>query len=71
MAEGGKYNGSSEPTLSGRSRVTSEFNWTEDDEESLRVLKLAGALGIFMLLAYLAYDQQVLEGLRRGLTRTG
>ncbi|MFZ0681055.1 sensor histidine kinase [Candidatus Binatus sp.] len=60
MAEGGKYNGSSEPTLSGRSRVTSEFNWTEDDEESLRVLKLAGALGIFMLLAYLAYDQQVL-----------
>ena len=58
MAEGSKYNGSSEPTLAGRSRVTSEFNWTEDDEESLRVLKLAGALGIFMLLAYLAYDQQ-------------
>jgi signal transduction histidine kinase len=41
------------------SRVTSEFNWTEDDEESLRVLKLGGAFGIFMLLAYLAYDQHV------------
>src|SRR5208282_4331446 len=40
-------------------RATSEFSWTEDDEESLRVLKLGGALAIFMLLAYLAYDQQV------------
>ena len=60
MAEGSKYNGSSEPTLSGAGRVTSPFVWTEDDEESLRVLKLAGALGIFMLLAYLAYDQQAL-----------
>ena len=40
-------------------RVTSEFEWTEDDEESLRVLKLGGALGIFMLLAYLAYDQHL------------
>jgi signal transduction histidine kinase len=38
-------------------RVTSELHWTEDDEESLRVLKLGGAFGIFMLLAYLAYDQ--------------
>ncbi|MGA6970052.1 MAG: HAMP domain-containing sensor histidine kinase [Candidatus Binatus sp.] len=38
-------------------RVTGEFRWTEDDEESLRVLKLGGAFGIFMLLAYLAYDQ--------------
>jgi K+-sensing histidine kinase KdpD len=38
-------------------RVTGEFIWTEDDEESLRVLKLGGAFGIFMLLAYLAYDQ--------------
>ena len=60
MAEGSKYNGSSEPTLSGTGRVTSELVWTEDDEESLRVLKLGGALGIFMLLAYLAYDQQAL-----------
>ena len=58
LAEGSKYNGSSEPTLSGAARVTSEFAWTEDDEESLRVLKLGGAFGIFMLLAYLAYDQQ-------------
>jgi signal transduction histidine kinase len=40
-------------------RVTSEFEWTEDDEESLRVLKLGGALGIFMLLAYLIYDQHL------------
>ena len=40
-------------------RTTSEFAWTEDDEESLRVLKLGGALGIFMLLAYLAYDQHL------------
>ena len=40
-------------------RVTSGFKWTEDDEESLRVLKLGGAVGIFMLLAYLAYDQHV------------
>jgi signal transduction histidine kinase len=36
-----------------------EFTWTEDDEESLRVLKLGGVLGIFMLLAYLIYDQHV------------
>ena len=36
-----------------------EFVWTEDDEESLRVLKLGGALGILMLLAYLIYDQHV------------
>jgi signal transduction histidine kinase len=34
--------------------------WTEDDEESLRVLKLGGAVGIFMLLAYLAYDQHAM-----------
>ncbi|HEY6298185.1 MAG TPA: HAMP domain-containing sensor histidine kinase [Candidatus Binatus sp.] len=60
MAESSKYNGSSGLTNSGIGRATSEFRWTEDDEESLRVLKLAGALGIFMLLAYLAYDQQVL-----------
>jgi signal transduction histidine kinase len=40
-------------------RTPREFVWTEDDEESLRVLKLGGALGIFMLLAYLAYDQHL------------
>lgn len=40
-------------------RTSSEFAWTEDDEESLRVLKLGGAFGIFMLLAYLVYDQQL------------
>jgi signal transduction histidine kinase len=60
LAESSKYNSSSEPTLSGAGRVTSQLVWTEDDEESLRVLKLGGALGIFMLLAYLAYDQQAL-----------
>ncbi|HKN13503.1 MAG TPA: HAMP domain-containing sensor histidine kinase [Candidatus Binatus sp.] len=60
MTEGGKYNGSSGLTHSGLGRATSKFSWTEDDEESLRVLKLGGAFGIFMLLAYLAYDQQVL-----------
>jgi len=43
-------------------RATSEFIWTEDDEESLRVLKLGGAVGIFMLLAYLAYDLQLRGG---------
>ena len=59
MAENNKHNGSSGPS-SGVAPATGQFIWTEDDEESLRVLKLAGALGIFMLLAYLAYDQQVL-----------
>ncbi|HZC44938.1 MAG TPA: HAMP domain-containing sensor histidine kinase [Candidatus Acidoferrum sp.] len=60
MAEYGKSNGSTARTYAAVGRVTSGFIWTEDDDESLRVLKLAGALGIFMLLAYLAYDQQVL-----------
>jgi len=60
LAESSKHNGSSGLTISGAGRATSQFIWTEDDEESLRVLKLAGALGIFMLLAYLAYDQRVL-----------
>ena len=59
MAERGKYDGSSGLKDSGPGRANSGFAWTEDDEESLRVLKLGGALGIFMLLAYLAYDQQV------------
>jgi signal transduction histidine kinase len=57
LAEDGKNNGSFGLTYSEPGRAASEFNWTEDDEESLRVLKLGGALGIFMLLAYLAYDQ--------------
>lgn len=62
MEESSKHNGSSALTSSGRGRATSEFRWTEDDEESLRVLKLGGALGIFMLLVYLAYDQHALGG---------
>ncbi len=60
MAESSKYNGSAGLTNPGAGRATSEFRWTEDEEESLRVLKLGGALGIFMLLAYLAYDQRLL-----------
>jgi signal transduction histidine kinase len=64
LADSSKYNGSSGRsnglTNSGGGGATSEFRWTEDDEESLRVLKLGGALGIFMLLAYLAYDQYAL-----------
>lgn len=60
MAETGKNSGRSGLKYSGTARDTTEFVWTQDDEESLRVLKLAGALGIFMLLAYLAYDQRVL-----------
>ena len=60
MAENGEHNGLAARTYTGLGRVTStEFVWTEDDEESLRVLKLAGAFGIIMLLAYLAYDQFV------------
>ncbi len=34
-------------------------NWTEDNEESLRVIKLGSGLGVFMLLAYLEYDLRV------------
>jgi len=59
LAESSKYNGSSGLTNSGVGPAKRQFIWTDDDEESLRVLKLAGALGIFMLLAYLAYDQRV------------
>jgi hypothetical protein len=40
-------------------RFTQSFQWTEDDEESLRVLKLGGAVGIFMLLAFVMYDLHV------------
>jgi signal transduction histidine kinase len=60
LVEDSKSNGSSGPTHSQPGRANSDFIWTEDDEESIRVLKLGGALGIFMLLAYLAYDQHVL-----------
>jgi len=60
LAENGEHNGLAARTYTGLGRVTStDFVWTEDDEESLRVLKLAGAFGILMLLAYLAYDQFV------------
>ena len=40
--------------------------WTEDNEESLRVIKLGSGLGVFMLLAYLEYDLGV-----RGHSGTG
>ncbi len=60
MAESGKIDGRSGLKYSEPDRATTEVVWTQDDEESLRVLKLAGALGIFMLLAYLAYDQRVM-----------
>jgi K+-sensing histidine kinase KdpD len=62
LAEQIKNDGRSGLTYPDLGRATSEFIWTEDDEESLRVLKLGGAVGIFMLLAYLAYDQQVRGG---------
>ncbi len=62
MEERSKNNGGPGLTLPELGRATSEFVWTEDDEESLRVLKLGGALGIFMLLAYLAYDQRIRGG---------
>ena len=62
MGEQIKNDGRSGLTYPELGRATSEFIWTEDDEESLRVLKLGGALGIFMLLAYLAYDQQMRGG---------
>jgi signal transduction histidine kinase len=48
-------------------RATQEPEWTEDDEESLRVLKLGGVLGIFMLLAYSVYDQHVPGRITHGL----
>ncbi len=67
MAQRSKNDGRSGFTYSELGRATSEFSWTEDDEESLRVLKLGGALGIFMLLAYLAYDQQVQGGNAPGI----
>jgi signal transduction histidine kinase len=60
LAQPTKNDGPSGLTDSKPGRATSEFVWTEDDEESLRVLKLGGALAIFMLLAYLLYDQQAL-----------
>ena len=59
MAERIKNNGRSGSAYPGLGCATSDFSWSEDDEESLRVLKLGGALGIFLLLAYVAYDQQV------------
>ena len=58
MAEDRKSNDSSGLTYSEPAPATSAFIWTEDDEESIRVLKLGAAVGIFMLLAYLVYDSQ-------------
>jgi signal transduction histidine kinase len=60
LAECGKNNGRSGLKYTEPGHATTRFVWTQDDEDSLRVLKLAGALGIFMLLAYLAYDQRTL-----------
>jgi signal transduction histidine kinase len=62
LAEQVKNDGRSALTFHDLGRATSEFTWTEDDEESLRVLKLGGALSIFLLLAYLVYDQQARGG---------
>jgi signal transduction histidine kinase len=60
LAEDNKITGSYGKAKPRFPRVTSQFTWTEDDEDALRVLKLGGAVGIFMLLAYLAYDQYAL-----------
>ncbi len=40
-------------------RAASELEWTEDDEESLRTIKLGAALGVLMLVAYLEYDLRI------------
>ncbi|MDO8435003.1 MAG: HAMP domain-containing sensor histidine kinase [Candidatus Binatus sp.] len=40
-------------------RTTSELEWTKDDEESLRTIKLGTALGVLMLVAYLEYDLRI------------
>jgi signal transduction histidine kinase len=60
LVEENKITGLKGKATSRFARVTSEFTWTEDDEDALRVLKLGGAVGIFMLLAYLMYDQYAL-----------
>jgi signal transduction histidine kinase len=57
LSDASENNGRGGLTITQLGRVTKQVRWTEDDEESLRVLKLGGAFGIFMLLAYLAYDQ--------------
>ena len=59
MAEDTKNNSSFGLTYSEPGHAASEFSWTEDDEESLRVVKLGGAVAIFTLLAYLAHDQHL------------
>ncbi len=68
MAEDRKNNNSFGLTYSEPARAASEFIWTEDDEESLRVVKLGGAVAILTLLAYLAHDQQVRGGNAPGST---
>lgn len=42
--------------FSASARTTQLVEWTEDDEESLRTIKLGAALGVLMLVAYLEYD---------------
>ncbi len=59
MAEQIKNDARSALTYPGLGRATAELIWTEDDEESLRAVKLGGAVAIFLLLAYLAREQQV------------
>jgi signal transduction histidine kinase len=41
------------------SRATQVVEWTQDDEESLRTIKLGAALAVVMLVAYLEYDLRV------------
>ena len=60
MEENNKITGSYRKANPRFARTMSEFVWTEDDEDALQVLKLGGAVGIFLLLAYLAYDQYAL-----------
>ena len=67
MAEQIKNDGRSALTDPELARAPSDFIWTEDDEESLRVLKLGGALSIFLLLAYLVHDQQAQGGNAPGI----
>jgi signal transduction histidine kinase len=41
-------------------RITRAMDWTPDDEQSLAVIRLAGGIGIFFLLAYAIYDLRFL-----------
>jgi len=44
------------------SRFRRSVAWTSDDDESLQILKLAGAIGLLFLLAYTAFDLRVVHG---------